>query len=116
MKEYYEGELVKALTRQAFVHRDSMELNNELLQKDFERRIKQNADIVEAEQLVELRMKYKQATSTLAAMEKALKGNHFNIFSLNWQKTRNTQWQVFAIALGYLMFLVLGNLIRVYVS
>jgi len=74
MKQYYEVDLLTALARQARVNQDSMELNKELLQKEFDRKIKQQADIVEAEQLVELRMKYKQATSTLAAMEEALRG------------------------------------------
>ena len=74
MKKYYEDELVKSLARQSQVHQDNIELHRELMRADYERKLKQVSDLAEAEQLVDIRFKYKQATAALAAMRTVLTG------------------------------------------
>jgi len=74
MRLHYEDQLLKALARQSQVHYDTMELSKELMRKDFERRLKRNTDVADSEQLVDLRSKYTQASSALAAMRDVLSG------------------------------------------
>lgn len=62
------------MARQSHVHYDAMELSKELLRQDYERRLKQSAEIAESEHLVELRAKYTIASSALAAMQEVLSG------------------------------------------
>jgi DNA/RNA-binding domain of Phe-tRNA-synthetase-like protein len=73
VKSYYEKDLIKALSRQAQALQENYEAAKQAAIEEYERRIKQGKELGEAENLVDLRSKYNQATSALAAMEEALK-------------------------------------------
>jgi len=73
-REDHEQELKKALIRQAEVYHDHIDSLKRLISEEYERKVRQNGQIAEAQQLVEIRSKYSQATAALAAMEKVLSG------------------------------------------
>jgi len=69
----YENEFVKVLTRQAQVYQETIQHAKSEIENEFERRLKIESEITNAEQMVELKAKYGQATAELGAMEVALK-------------------------------------------
>jgi len=72
LREYYEGELLTTLARQAQVYQENLQMIKATMQAEYDRKLKQKSDIAESESLVELRAKTQQAAIALDAMEIAL--------------------------------------------
>lgn len=81
MKEYYEAELIKALSRQNLLYQENFELAKQVLQSEFERRLDEKDESVEARHLEDLVSIYKNATSRISNVESIVKGALFVIIS-----------------------------------
>jgi hypothetical protein len=72
LKEYYEGELLSTLARQAQIYQENLQEIKSTMQAEYDRKLKQKSDIAESESLVELRKKNQLVAIALDAMELAL--------------------------------------------
>jgi hypothetical protein len=79
LREQFEKDIVHALKRQALAYQENFDNQINVLKLEYERRIKQQDKIFEAERVVELQAKYNQASAALVAIEQGIEGKKTKI-------------------------------------
>ena len=76
MREFYEGELIKALSRQNILYQENFELAKQVLQNEFETRLKAKDDSIQIQHREDLVHIYKRGTESVDSIKSVLAGNY----------------------------------------
>jgi hypothetical protein len=83
LRQNFEREIVDALKRQAIAYQENFDNQLNVMKSEYERRIRQQDKILEAERVVELQAKYNQAAAALTAIEQGIECNLILNYKLN---------------------------------